>query len=306
MIAIGRSRLLYNSISYLWGNGYSFDAIITDKAYEEYDVKESDFMELASRVGARFFLIKNLSIPEVIDFISKRKIDIAISVNWGSIIDSSFISLFKNGILNLHLGNLPNYKGNATPNWAIISGEKFIYVNIHKMDIDVDSGDILSRAKIEINNDTYVADILSKTCNVGPLLFEEAIEKTRENPNYFLEAGSKKGLICYPRLPEYSQIDWMDSGENIHRLIRASSQPYSGAYTFFDNKKIIIWRANIVKPENPFLAVPGHIVKINKDSGSVFVACKDSFIEVTEIEVEKSIVRPASLFKSIRLRFHSL
>jgi methionyl-tRNA formyltransferase len=306
MIAIGRSRLLYSSISYLWDKGYSFDAIITDTAYEEYDVKESDFMELASRVGARFFLIKNLSIPEVIDFISKRKIDIAISVNWGSIIDSSFISLFKNGIFNLHLGNLPNYKGNATPNWAIISGEKFIYVNIHKMDIDVDSGDILSRAKIEINNDTYVADILSKTCNVGPLLFEEAIKQTRENPNYFLEAGSKKGLRCYPRLPEYSQINWMDSGENIHRLIRASSQPYSGAYTFFDNKKIIIWRANIVKPENPFLAVPGHIVKINKDSGSVFVACKDSFIEVTEIEVEKSIVKPASLFKSIRLRFHSL
>jgi|TARA_Y100000031_G_scaffold122122_1_gene136873 hypothetical protein len=56
MIAIGRSRLLYSAIRYLWDKGYSFDAIITDTAYEEYDIKESDFMELASRVGARFFL----------------------------------------------------------------------------------------------------------------------------------------------------------------------------------------------------------------------------------------------------------
>ena len=58
MIAIGRSRLLYNSIRYLWDKGYSFDAIVTDTAYEEYDIKESDFMELASKVGAGVFSYK--------------------------------------------------------------------------------------------------------------------------------------------------------------------------------------------------------------------------------------------------------
>jgi len=305
MIAIGRSRLLYNSIRYLWDKGYSFDAIVTDTAYEEYDIKESDFMELASKVGAGFFLIKNPSIPEIIAFISKHKIDIAISVNWGSIIDSSFISLFKDGILNLHLGNLPDYKGNATVNWSILNGEKYIYANVHRMENDLDAGDILSRTKIKISESTYVADILADTCKVAPLLFEEAIAKIRENPEYFIEAGSKKGMRCYPRLPEYNQINWFDSGENIFRLIRASSRPYSGAFTFLDNKKIIIWRANIVRPENSFLAVPGHIVEIDKESGSIFVACKDVFLEVTEIEVENDILKPASFLKSIRLRFRS-
>ena len=169
MIAIGRSRLLYNSIKYLSERGYTFNTIITDVAYKEYDIKEDDFKKLALKIDARFFLTKNLSDPEIIGLISGGNIDIALSVNWGYKIEYSFISLFKNGILNLHLGNLPDYKGNATPNWAILNGEKFIYANVHKVDIDLDAGDILSRTKIEINENTYVADILSDACKVAPL-----------------------------------------------------------------------------------------------------------------------------------------
>ena len=305
LIAIGRSKLLYDSIIYLKNNGYIFKAIITDKAYGEYDIKEDDFEKLAEDISARFYLTNNLSLHNIKQLIINENIDLAISANWKYIFESSFLDLFRNGILNLHLGNLPNYKGNATVNWAIINGETYIYASILKMTIDLDAGDIISKAKIEITENTYIGDILDKVKELAPILFEEAITKIRENPNYFLEAGIKRGLRCYPRLPEYSQINWMDSGENIHRLIRASSRPYSGAFTFLDNKKIIIWRANIVRPENSFLAVPGHIVEIDKESGSIFVACKDVFLEVTEIEVENDILKPASFLKSIRLRFRS-
>ena len=51
--------------------------------------------------------------------------------------------------------------------------------------------------------------------------------------------------------------------------------------------------------------MPGHIVEIDKESGLIFVACKDVFLEVTEIEVENDILKPASFLKSIRLRFRS-
>jgi methionyl-tRNA formyltransferase len=305
LIAIGRSKLLYDSIIYLKNKGYIFKAIITDKAYGEYDIKEDDFEKLAGDISAQFHLTNNLSSQNIKQLIINENIDLAISANWKYIFESSYLNLFKNGILNLHLGNLPDYKGNATANWAILNGEKFIYANVHKVEIDLDTGDILSRAKIEISENTYIADILADTCKVAPLLFEEAIAKIRENPEYFIEAGSKKGMRCYPRLPEYNQINWFDSGENIFRLIRASSRPYSGAFTFLDNKKIIIWRANIVRPENSFLAVPGHIVEIDKESGSIFVACKDVFLKITEIEVENDILKPASFLKSIRLRFRS-
>ncbi|MBT6050250.1 MAG: hypothetical protein HOB13_02905 [Lentimicrobiaceae bacterium] len=305
LIAIGRSKLLYDSIIYLKNSGYIFKAIITDKAYDEYDIKEGDFEKLAGDISAQFYLTNNLSSQNIKQLIIDENIDLAISANWKYIFDSSFLGLFKNGILNLHLGNLPDYKGNATANWAIINGETCIYANIHKMTIDLDAGDIISKAKIEIKGNTYIGDILDEVQKLAPILFEDSVKKIKNDSNYYLEKGEKKGLRCFPRLPEYSQINWNENGENIYRLIRASSRPYSGAFTFLDNKKVIIWRANIFTPDNLFLAVPGHIVEINKDSGSVFVACKDCFIEVTEIEVDMSIVKPASFLKSIRLRFCS-
>lgn len=305
LIAIGRSRLLYDTIVYLINKGYIFKAIITDEAYDEYDIKENEFEKLARKINAQFYSTKKLLSQNITQFVTEENIDLAISVNWKYIFESSFLELFKKGILNLHLGNLPDYKGNATPNWAIINGESFIHANIHKMTIDLDAGDIISKTKIEINDDTYIGDILDTTQKIAPMLFEDAIKKIQSDSNYYLEKGIKKGLRCFPRLPEYSQINWYEKGENIYRLIRASSKPFCGAFTFLHGKKVIIWRACIHKPEDPFLAVPGHIVNINSESGSVSVACKDCFLEITEIEVDNIVMQPASLIKSIRMRFQS-
>ena len=225
MIAIGRAAFLYNSVEYLHNKGYKIDAIITDEGYEEYDRHADDFKDLANRIGCRFFKVSSLNIPEIFELIKKNKCDIAISVNWKYKIPKHFISLFKLGMYNLHMGNLPDYKGNATPNWTILNGEKFMYVNIHKITEDFDAGDIIVRKKINIGENDYIGDIISKAVEIAPKLYKEAINKIRKKSTYKLIKGTKEGLRCYPRLPIDSQITWNESAGNIHRLIRASSHP---------------------------------------------------------------------------------
>lgn len=303
MIAIGRSRLLYDTIGYLSRQGEQFEAIITAEAYPEYDIKEDDFRALAEEINANFFKTKNLLLPEIIKLIKEKNIDIGISVNWRYRIDSNFLNLFKEGILNFHLGNLPDYKGNATANWAILNGEKFIYANIHKMALELDSGDIVAKARIKINSDTYVGDVWDKAKILAPKLFGEAIEKMRNNSRYYLEKGSPNGLRCYPRLEEDHQINWFMTAEEVYRLIRASSRPYSGAFSFLNGRKVTVWKARIVKPGFKFLAIPGQVVGINKDSGFVSVACSDKFLELQEVEVDNNLVIPAVFVETIRARF---
>lgn len=303
LIALGRSRYLYDSIIHLAGLGYNFKAIITEKAYEEYDIKDDDFRNLAEKIGADFYMSKTLNIPSLLETINKNEIQIAISANWQYKIPKSILDLFQFGIINFHLGNLPDYKGNATVNWTIINGEKFIYGNIHKMDPELDAGDVISRKAISISPVTYIHDILVEAVKDAPVLYEEAIKNLHTDPLSYVVKGSLKGLRCYPRLPEDSQINWHDSAENISRLVRASSDPYQGAFSFLNGKKVVIWKAVEIFPEDKFLAIPGHIVQINKDDESIFVACQNGLLKVQEIGFDGAVLRPAQICKSIRERF---
>jgi methionyl-tRNA formyltransferase len=262
LIAIGRSRYLYDGIKHLLSKGYSFKAIVTEEAYEEYDIKHTDFECLANECGAAFFMVKSVNNEELVKIVKDNGIRVAISVNWKYTIPKSFLDLFECGILNFHLGNLPDYKGNATVNWTIINGESYINGNIHKMDPELDAGD-----------DSYEVK------------------------------GTLSGSRCYPRLPEDSQINWNQAAENVCRLVRASSHPYKGAFSFMNDEKIIIWRAKAVTPQDKFFAIPGHVVAVNKANNSVMVACTDGLLEVQEVERNGEVVAPTSFIKSIRVRF---
>ena len=208
IIAIGRSRYLFEGIKYLVSKGFSFKAIVTEEAYEEYDIKHQDFELLAKQTGSRFFMIKSLNNDELIQIVKKNGVRAAISVNWKYTIPKSFLDLFECGILNFHLGNLPDYKGNATVNWSIINGEENIFGNVHKMDPVLDAGDVIARKSIPITRQTYIGDILKQAAQDVPVLYEEALRKVFKKPDAFVVKGSLHGLRCYPRLPEDSQINW--------------------------------------------------------------------------------------------------
>jgi methionyl-tRNA formyltransferase len=303
IIAIGRSRYLYDGIKYLVSKGFIFEAIVTEEAYQEYDIKHTDFESLAREIDARFFMIKSVNNDELIRIIRQNRVRAAISVNWKYTIPKNFLDLFECGILNFHLGNLPDYKGNATVNWSIINGEKKIYGNIHKMDPVLDAGDVVARKAIPIHNDTYIADILKQAAKDVPLLYETALQKVFKKPNDFEIKGSLRGLRCYPRLPEDSQIDWSLSAKKICQLIRASSEPYTGAFSFLNGEKIIIWKAMVFNHKDKFLAVPGHVVGIEKNTGSIHIACGKGMLKIQEIEYNGKRMPPSEFIKSIRVRF---
>lgn len=303
IIAIGRSRYLYDGIRQVIQHGYKVRAIVTEEAYAEYDIKQEDFEKLANEIGASFFVIRSLDKPELLEILEKHQVRAAISANWKYTIPPHILDRFPCGILNFHLGNLPDYKGNATVNWSIINGERFINGNIHKMDPELDAGDILSRKSIPIQNDSYIADILAEAEKVAPDLYRQALDRVWNDPMACELKGSVQGLRCYPRLPEDSRINWHQSAEQVMRLIRASSEPYPGAFSFLNDERVVIWRAKLWVPESKFLAIPGHVVEIRRQQGTVLVACTDAMVELQEIEVDGKRMAATEYIKSIRVRF---
>ena len=300
---IGRTEILLETAELLLKQGYSIPLVITAKEAPEYKKGVQDFRAFSGEIGATF--IQTPRILNAFDGILKLSpIDISVSMNYVDIIPQKIINCFRLGVLNVHGGDLPRYRGNACQAWAILNGEKHIGLCIHRMiGGELDSGDIITREYLAIDHNMKITQILQWMSERIPFLSLEAVEKLKQDPHYVLERqskDSKDSLRCYPREPGDARIDWNRSNLQILRLINASNKPYSGAYCEYKGKKLIIWDAELVEDGGGFLAVPGQVTKIN--SRVVEVATMEGKLRLKEVEYDGELKSPSQIIESIRER----
>jgi methionyl-tRNA formyltransferase len=302
-MAIGRSELLHDSIAHLLDRGFRFGAIVTAPPNPEYAVDVSDFASLADRAQCEFLCARTAQEAEVAQLARRTGVTAGITANWRYIFSPTVLDAFAGGMLNLHLGNLPDYRGNATVNWAILQGEDHIDANVHRVVAAVDAGDVLARSRIEIGPRTDVGDVLDECRRVAPQLFEEAILAEGREP--VLHQAGDEGRRCYPRRPEDGLIDWSQSSVAVDRLVRATSRPYGGAYAFFRGARLSVWRAEVVDPAPSVMAAPGQVLDWDEERGSVRIACGDGAVDLVEVELDDKEVRASRLTRSVRDRLTS-
>jgi methionyl-tRNA formyltransferase len=303
---IGRTEYLLNTAEDLLEDHHEIKAIVTADAASEYKKKAEDFEQLASRLNIPYFKSMTLDAPEIISAL--QGLDIGISLNWVSVVEERHLQLFHFGILNAHLGDLPRYRGNACPNWAIIQGEKEVVLSVHFMEGGIlDAGRVIVQDACPINADTYIGDIYRWAERAVPRAFLKALSILGKDTDYTLkyaDPDSPEAFRCYPRRPEDSEIDWRQPAASIHRLIRASSEPLPGAYTLFRGKRMIIWRASLVEDDGKYLAIPGQISGRSED-GSITVITGDGKLKIGDVEYDGQRHSPSYFVKSIRERLGS-
>jgi len=304
--AIGRTELLFDSILQLAKRGHRIVLIITSTTSQyQYGKNEDDFEKLARELGTDFLVCEKISSPQVHELIQKTAPDIAISVNWKTIIPQEILDLFPHGILNAHAGDLPRFKGNAVRNWALVSGEEDIALTIHKMSTGLDAGPVLLKKRCPIQEDTTIGDLYRFVETTVPLLFTEAVDGLENGAITLQEQPTDPGLSlrCYPRLPVDSEIDWKEPAEQIDRLVRASSEPFTGAYSFIGTERITIWKAHVEIPEFGYLASPGQVVERRTGTGEVAIATGEGFLVIEEAGTgARGRTKPSRLIRTLRTR----
>ena len=187
---------------------------------------------------------------------------------------------FEHGILNAHAGDLPRYRGNACPNWAILNFEACVGLTVHRMTEELDSGPFLVKTHFPLNEETYIGDIYAWLQTAIPLAFVEALDRL-SGPGFVQQDATVRPLRAYPRRPEDARIDWRAKTREILALVRASSRPFEGATTTIEGREIVrVFRASRFFPEFDFLAVPGQVCLAN--DGNPVIATGDGMIEIEE------------------------
>jgi UDP-4-amino-4-deoxy-L-arabinose formyltransferase/UDP-glucuronic acid dehydrogenase (UDP-4-keto-hexauronic acid decarboxylating) len=302
LAVIGRTEVLLDAAQLAVENGHEISCVVSAKEAPEYKKSVQDFKNFAENCAVPF--VETSKIDAALAVIAESRSDIAVSMNFPTVISQTVIDHFPLGILNLHGGDLPRYRGNACQAWALINGEREIGLCVHKMiGGELDSGDLIGRDYLAIDHTTKIAEVLHWINLVGPSLMVRAVEQLGSHSDFILEAQSKdpeRGLRCYPRHPSDGRIDWTQSSIQILRLINASSEPYQGAFSELEGNHISIWRAELLTDEERFCAVPGQVVRIGSDF--VDVACGTGKLRLLDVEVSGRRGAPSDTVRSTRQR----
>ncbi|MGC9114380.1 MAG: methionyl-tRNA formyltransferase, partial [Candidatus Micrarchaeia archaeon] len=179
--ALGRSEILYNTILKLKEAGHDVCLIITCKEAPDYSIGAEDFKLLAKKLNVPFLYTDQINSNEVINLIKNSGAEIGVSVNWRTLIGQEVIDCFRHGIINAHPGDLPRYRGNAVPNWAILNGEKEIVLTLHLMSVELDAGPIVLQRKMPISDRTYIGEVYDFINKNAPQMFVEVVKLFENN-----------------------------------------------------------------------------------------------------------------------------
>lgn len=287
---IGRTTSLVATARLLIARGHQIGVIVTP-------YKDQEFLSLATDCGLELIVSTKLNSDSVTAQLRRAKCDVAVSVNWITLIKDEALSCFQYGILNAHGGDLPRYRGNACQNWAILRDENQIGLCIHKMAPELDAGPVYAREFFALSSHTYITDVYAWLARRIPEMFADSLDKIMTGVAPTPQVNDpRKALRCYPRRPEDSRIDWNRSAEEIHRLVRASSYPFDGAFCFLeDSRKLVIWRAEVFEPIGQHIAMPGQ--PCEPIEGDPIIACGSGFLRLTDVSVDK-----AEINRSVRSR----
>lgn len=228
---LASGNLGYDLVRYIYDK-YSIVSIFSDKN----SIKINEF---AASKGIAFFS-GNPRNGRAQNFINKNDIDLLLSINYIFLVEKDLINWPKLAAINFHGSLLPKYRGRTPHIWAIINNEKVCGVTAHFIEEGCDNGDIIHQAIITIDENDTGASILGKYHLIYPDIVDEVIKKFCENSIIRFPQDESKSTYFGKRCPEDGLIKWNWQKERIRNWIRALAFPYPGAFTYFNNTKIII------------------------------------------------------------------
>ena len=291
IVFMGTPDFARESLEAVYNNGHEILAVVTNP-----DKPKGRGMKMVASPVKEFAMEKGLKIyqPEKVrkndEFINEIKTlnpDVICVVAYGKILPQEILDIPEKGSINVHGSLLPQYRGAAPIQWAVLNGDKITGITTMYMGAGMDTGDMILKQKVEIGEDETTGELWDRLSKIGAELLVETLKQ--------IEAGTA------PRIPqgddftmapmldkEMAKIDWENkTAKEIKNLVRGLN-PIMGAYTFLNGKKIKFWKVDLAEgiEENPELK-NGTVIKTDKKDG-IYIKTKEGVLKVIEIQGENA------------------
>lgn len=298
ILFMGTPDFAKESLEAIYNAGHNIIGVVTNP-----DKPKGRGMKLIPSPVKEFALEKNIPVYQPLkvrnntEFIEKIKIlkpDVICVVAYGKILPKEILDIPRLGCINVHGSLLPKYRGAAPIQWAVINGEKQTGITTMYMDVGMDTGDMILKETVEIGEDETTGELWERLSKIGGKLLVDTLKLIEEG-----KAPREKQSDDFTLAPmlnkEMAEINWNEkTAADIKNLVRGLN-PIMGAYTYLNDKKLKLWKVNVVafeefeskyniKTENIEL---GQAILANDKQG-LFLKAKDAVLEVIEMQAEGS------------------
>ena len=301
ILFMGTPDFARKSLEEIYNNGFNVIGIVTNP-----DKPKGRGMKMIASPVKEFGLEKNIPVYQplkirnndsFIEEMKSLKPDVICVVAYGKILPKEILDIPKYGCINVHGSLLPKYRGAAPIQWAVINGEKQTGITTMYMDVGMDTGDMILKEIVDIGEDETTGELWERLSIIGGKLLVNTL-KLIESGNAPREKQSDEFTIAPMLDKEMAQINWnKKTAAEIKNLVRGLN-PIMGAYTFVNNKKLKLWKVNvinndkiieegIVTAEELEKLNSGEVILANEKQG-LYIKAKDAVIEAIEIQAEGS------------------
>ncbi|CAN5624148.1 methionyl-tRNA formyltransferase [soil metagenome] len=285
IVFMGTPEFAVASLHALVEASYNIVGVVTapdKRAGRGMKMNESAVKKYATEKGLKILQPEKLKNPGFLEALKSLNADVQVVVAFRMLPELVW-NMPPLGTINVHGSLLPQYRGAAPINWAIINGEQETGVTTFKLQQEIDTGNILLQDKITIGEDETAGELHDKMKEVGARLLVKTIKQLVDGTlKEIPQINITKEIKHAPKIfTETCKIDWKKSVDEIHNLIRGLS-PFPGAFTYLNGKTLKIYKSKKEKAE--YLFEYGLLHTDNKTY--LKFACKNGFIYLNDIQLE--------------------
>lgn len=295
ILFMGTPDFAQASLSALYDAKYDIVGVVTNP-----DKPKGRGMKLVASPVKEFAMQKGLKIyqptkiknnEEIIEEIKKLNPDVICVVAYGKILPKEIISIPRLGCINVHASLLPQYRGAAPIQWAVLNGDKKTGVTTMYMDEGMDTGDMILKQEVDIGEEETTGELWERLASIGANLLVETLKQIEKGIAPRQKQGEDFSLA--PMLnKEMAKINWSTkTAQEIKNLVRGLN-PIMGAYTFLNGKKIKFWKVDVatedeIVVENLSFIRNGTVLVSDVREG-IFIKTKEGILKVLEIQGENA------------------
>ena len=242
------------------------------------EIKFSPIKETALKHNIK--VLQPIKIREEYEEIINLNPDIIITCAYGQIVPEIILNNPKYGCINVHASLLPKLRGGAPIHKAIIEGYDKTGITIMYMDKGMDTGDMISKKEVIIENNDTAESLHDKLQEISAPLLLETLPLIISGTNKREKQNNEEATYAYNVSREEEYVDFNKTSKEIYNQIRGLNS-WPGAYSTLDNENIKLWMSKICN--NTYDKTPGTIVNIDKEG--IEVVTKDKSILITELQV---------------------
>lgn len=283
IIFMGTPEFAVPTLEKLYKNKYDVSLVVTQPdrpSGRGKKLKKSDVKIKAEELGLNIFQPERIKDKENVDILKSYTPDLIVVVAYGQILSKEILELPKYGCINVHASLLPKLRGAAPLNWAIINGDKKSGVTTMLMDEGLDTGDMLLKSEVEIDEQMTVEDLHDLLKEEGGNLLIKTIEALENNTLKPIKQDDSLSSYAPMLNKENTNINWKDKAINIYNLIRGLS-PFPSAYFKMDKNKIKVYKASFINENSQH--APGYVIK-SIDEG-IYVQTGDGILVIEELQM---------------------